>query len=341
MNVVGRLCFVVIVSLLVSVRAPAQVAEWNTASGNWNVPGNWSPAVVPDGSTFNVAIGNRPVAANAAVTFVPEDGTSDTIASLAISGGADLFTNGNQLLVTGQTTLSGSISTLRVDPHSLGVGVFAFDTDDLDIENAAVLSLNGGTASVDVLLEVNPGGAIAGFGHVIVGDADAAVETALENSGTIQVANGNLPMLRLVTDAVDVIDLDGTSETGVVDAANAFADAALDTGTFLMDAPLAEAFSGVLQIGQRDTATFNISFTMDGAEVQMDGGTFTATLNGPAGITSIANSAFTITGAALITNNLTFTGTANTITLNTASSLTLAGTVNIPDASALVFSGSP
>ena len=41
------------------------------------------------------------------MTFVPEDGTSDTISTLTITNsgnpmvsGADLFTNGNQLIVT-------------------------------------------------------------------------------------------------------------------------------------------------------------------------------------------------------------------------------------------------
>lgn len=317
-------------------------SEWNSFNGAWNAAGNWLPNDVPDnggGLTYNVQIGNRPIAVNGAVTFIPEDGTSDTVTSLTITGGADLFTNGNQLLVTGQTTLSGSASTVRVDPHSLGAAVFAIDTDDLDIENAAVLLLNGGTANVDVLLEVNPGGAISGFGAVIVGDNDAAVETVLENSGTIQVANGNLPILRLATDGVDVIDLDGTTDAGVVDAANVLSDAMLDTAAFLMDAPLADAFSGVLQIGQRDTATFNFNFTMDGAEVQMDGGAFSATLNGPAAITSIANSAFTISNAAVIANNLTFTGSANTVTLNAGATLTLAGTIGFNDASALVFAG--
>ncbi len=48
--------------------AQAQVvnSEWNTGIGNWNVPANWFPNAVPNnggGFTYNVQIGNRPVAA--------------------------------------------------------------------------------------------------------------------------------------------------------------------------------------------------------------------------------------------------------------------------------------
>src|SRR5688572_23609970 len=91
----------VAVALLVfSQSARAQVvvpSEWNTGNGSWNVAGNWFPLDVPDdggGFIYDVQIGNRPVAAGAGVTFIPEDGTSDTVTSLTISGAADLVTNG-------------------------------------------------------------------------------------------------------------------------------------------------------------------------------------------------------------------------------------------------------
>ena len=79
------------------------VSEWNTGNGNWNVPASWSGNDVPDnggGNIYNVQIGNRPVANNAEVEFVPEDGTSDTINALTITNGADLSLNGQQLNVT-------------------------------------------------------------------------------------------------------------------------------------------------------------------------------------------------------------------------------------------------
>src|SRR5262249_53599321 len=64
----------------------------------------------------------------------------------------------------------------------------------------------------------------------------------------------------------------------------------------------------------------------------------TATLNGAGNITSIQNSAWTVSGAARIDNGMTFSGTGNTITVGANSSLTLNGAVTIPDASALNLS---
>src|SRR5687768_17292656 len=87
-NMASRRCAATIVALALLVFAQparAQVvvpSEWNTGNGNWNVAGNWFPNDVPDnggGFTYDVQIGNRPVAADAAVTFIPEDGTSDSI----------------------------------------------------------------------------------------------------------------------------------------------------------------------------------------------------------------------------------------------------------------------
>src|SRR3954463_14123753 len=88
-------------------------------------PANWTPNTsapdngAPVGVTYNVQIGNLPVAANAAVTFVPVSGTSDTIETLIVSGGADFVTNGNRLITNGLTTITGASSSLRVDVNTV------------------------------------------------------------------------------------------------------------------------------------------------------------------------------------------------------------------------------
>ena len=153
----------------------------------------------------------------------------------------------------------------------------------------------------------------------------------MKNSSLIQLSGTTLTpeTLTLQTNGVDSLDLDGTTETGIVDVANVSADLELDTLTLVVDSELSDAFSGTLQIGQRDTITFNDDFTMSGTDVQLDGGTNLATINGPGAATDIATSAFTITGDAVIANNLTFTGGLNTVTINANSSLTLNGTVII------------
>ena len=314
-------------------------SEWNAGSGNWNIATNWFPNDVPDnggGITYAVQIGNRPVATNALVTLVPEDGTGDTITSLIMSNGADLATNNNSLSVTGQTTLDGAGSTIQVQPHATP-GVFAFDTNDLDVNNGAAAVMVGGILNVDVLLEINAASNLQGYGTVNVGDADAVVEQAMENSGSIivdSIVAGGVS-LTLQTNGVDTIDLDGDSELGIVDVSNVSALVGVDTLALVVDAPLSDSFAGTLQIGQRDTATFNQNFTTAGATIEMNGGNNTATLNGAGNITSITSTAFTISGNAVIDNDMTFSGTANTIVMNASSTLTLNGSVIIPDASAI------
>jgi hypothetical protein len=332
--------------LLVAVSpAKAQLAEWNTGNGSWNVAGNWAPNDVPDnggGFTYDVEIGNRAVAAGAQVTFVPEDGTTDTITSLlvtntgnALVSGADLLLNGNQLVVVGQTTIEGSGSTIRVDNHTTP-GTVAFSTNTLDLNNGGGLTMEGGIATVNIQFEINVG-TLGGHGTVNVGDNDGVVEIALENSSLIQPSSNSVApqTLTLHSNGVDTIDLDGTTENGIVDVSNALANVNADTVTLIVDGPLSDAFSGTLQIGQRDTLTFNDNFTMDGAAVQMNGGTQIATLNGPGNITNVASSVFTITGDAVIDNDLTFTGPGNTVTVNASGSLTLNGAASTSDASML------
>jgi hypothetical protein len=322
-------------------------SQWVPASGNWNLITNWTPNAAPNnggGFTYNVQIGTL-APSNAQVTFIPPTGTSATISTLSLTDGADLFTNGNQLNVLTQTTIDGAGTTIRVDPHTTS-GTAVLTTADLDLNNGGALVMNGGIANVGTLFEVNVGSVLSGHGTVNVGDIDLVAEQAFENSGLIQV-NGDTSAARTLTlhaGGVDTIDLDGDTETGVVDVDNAVANTNLDTLTLVVDGPLSDSFGAAvgatLQIGQRDTVTFNQNFQISaGAAIQMNGGNNVATLNGPGAITSIAGAAFTVSGAAVIDNDMTFTGTANTITVPTASSLTLNGTVTIPDASAIATAG--
>jgi len=321
--------------------------DWNTASGNWNVAGNWTPNGAPSngtpaGVTYDVQIGNLPAALNAQVTYVPVISTSGTVSTLSLSNGADLFTNGSQLNVLTQTTVDGAGTTIRIDPHA-SPGTPSFQTADLDLNNGGGLTMSGGVATVSTMLEINVGSVLGGHGEVDVGDFDLVADQAFENSGLLQPqSNTAAPQtLTIHTSGLDTIDLDGDSEAGVVDVDNALANVNSDTVTLVIDGPLADAFggggAGALQIGQRDTVTFTHDFSMAGANVQMTGGNNIATLNGAGAVTSITTSAFTVTNSAVITNDMAFSGTANTITVNANSTLELAGTVTIPDASALTL----
>ncbi|MGD9637110.1 MAG: beta strand repeat-containing protein, partial [Pirellulales bacterium] len=285
------------------------------------------------------------------VTFIPEDGTSDTVSTLTVSNSADLVTNGYQIIALTQTTIDGAGTTIRIDPHATP-GTAAFETANLDLNNGGGLTMSGGIASVSTQLEINAGSVLGGHGTVNVGDADAVVEQAFENSALLQ-PQGNTAAPQTLTihaNGVDTIDLDGDSETGIVDVNNALVNVNADTVTLVIDGPLADPFGGgasssQIQIGQRDTLTFTHDFSIAGLAaapvlVQMTGGNAVATLNGAGAITSIQNSTWTITGAARIDNDMTFIGTTNTITVNANSSLTLNGSVTIPDASALSMTSS-
>ena len=141
-----------LVLVLVASTVSAQVvnSEWNIGNGNWNVATNWFPIDVPDnggGFTYNVQIGNRPVAVGAQVDFVPVSGTSDTITSLTVSNNADLTTNGNQLNVLAATIIDGVGTTIRVDPHATP-GTAALTSLDLNLNNGGGLTMAGGIVEV-------------------------------------------------------------------------------------------------------------------------------------------------------------------------------------------------
>ncbi|MFT3784574.1 MAG: PEP-CTERM sorting domain-containing protein [Tepidisphaeraceae bacterium] len=327
-------------------RAAVINSNWNVGNGNWNIAGNWSPSGVPINgvNTYNVSIGNLAIASGAQVTYIPAVGTSSTISTLTVSNNADLVTNGLQLNVLATTTIDGVGSTIRVDPHA-SPGTPALQAATLLLNNGGGLTMSGGIASISGgQLEINAGSVLAGHGQVDAGNFDAIVTQAFENSGLLQL-QGNTAAPQTLTihaNGVDTIDLDGDSEAGVVDADNALANINADSVTLIIDGALADPFGGLagasLQIGQRDTVTFTRDFSIAGpAAISMTGGTSVATLNGAGKITSITGATFSITNAAVITNDMTFSGTANTITVNGNSSLELAGTVTVPHAAAFVF----
>src|SRR4051794_16047219 len=258
-------------ALMEDARAQLVGRDWNTGNGNWNVPGNWTPNTsapdngTPVGVTYNVQIGNLPVAANAAVTFVPVNGTSDTIETLIVSGGADFVTNGNRLITNGLTTITGASSSIRVDVNTVPATT-SLQVLDLDVTGGGGLSLNGGIASVAADMDITATGVINGFGTLNVGDVDAVVEQAFQNSGLIQLAGSSVTpgLMTIHANGLDTINLDGDNELGHIDVSNALVDLNSDTLTLVVDGPLTDALGsvagGLLEIGQRDTVTFNQSF---------------------------------------------------------------------------------
>ena len=109
------------------------------------------------------------------------------------------------------------VARSALTPHNTP-GTVAFNTNNLDLNNGGGLTMEGGIATVDVLFEINTG-TLGGHGTVNVGDNDLVVEKAFENSSLIQPSSNNAApqTLTIHANGVDTIDLDGDSETGLVD----------------------------------------------------------------------------------------------------------------------------
>jgi hypothetical protein len=155
-----------------SARAQLIQSEWNAGDGDWNVAANWSPVDVPDngaGRTYAVQIGNRPVAAGAVVTYIPEDNPNDIVSSLIITGGAELYTNANHLNVFGLTSIHGANSKLRIGPH-LNPHASAFFTHSMALSGGGALLASGGAVEILNTLDVNAGGLLEGPGELLAGD---------------------------------------------------------------------------------------------------------------------------------------------------------------------------
>jgi hypothetical protein len=333
-----------------AVHAQAVNSEWNTGSGNWNVPTNWLPNDVPDnggGLSYNVQIGNRPAAANATVTLLPEDGTSDTIETLALSAGADLWTNGNQLVVNGLATIAGAGSTIRVDAHAVPATA-SFQAAAAGITPGGVLQMNGGVASVTANVDVASGGMIAGSGVLNAAQVNVASGATVHvNGGTLDV-NATLNLnagSNIVVDAAAVADL----ATTIVNAtANVTVDGTMTLGTASQLTGLIGG-AGLFRLGSTSTVTANTtisttSFDWDG----LDAGN-TQTINN--GVVLTINSTtwdaddptpdvddnihLGGNGAQIVVNSIAGWTMARTLNANTAG----AGTATIGGASPLALAG--
>ena len=109
--------------------AMAIVRSWddagNDASKQWSVIGNWDP----DGAVAlndEIAIGSLANAANDTTIY---DITTQ-IRSFTLSNGADVDTNGNELVVNGLTTLGGLGTSLIISVNSAGSSDNSLDTDN-------------------------------------------------------------------------------------------------------------------------------------------------------------------------------------------------------------------
>jgi hypothetical protein len=285
----------------------------NDASKEWSIVGNWNPNGTPAGEP--ITIGDLANAAND-TTLVDQNFSID---SLTVSNGADVDTSGNELAVNGVTTIGGAGVQILVRPRSVG------DQDGLDAEGIVVnadaaLRLTGeiGTTAGGIvelesgLFEINAGGEAGGHGTIQL--VEAVAGQVMENSGELYVSSrpdvGTIaPGTLTITHAgsgTGTLDLDGDNEAGVVDVddGSGLFTTAL---TLVVEVPLADSFSGQMDIGYSDTVNIASPWTMDGDGIlNFNGGTGTL-----AGGTLTVNGAATRVnlngGTAVFQNNLTFT----------------------------------
>ncbi|MCA9185763.1 MAG: PEP-CTERM sorting domain-containing protein [Pirellulaceae bacterium] len=244
--------------------------EGGSADKNWSNFGNWSPDGLP-GVGDDVWIGSFLAAHNDTVIA---DSASISIASLSISNGADLDTNGFQVIVNGHTSLSDSGSYLFVDPNASGAVLDSFDTNTLTVGASATVSMSGGRIEVDGgssssgLFLVETGGLVAGNGAIDLDKPDSELSgiTGLyRNNGTLSVGAtgliliGNPPATTLTIDAPFApingrFDMDGSTGEGIVSVGQ---NATLD-----IDLPLLDAVNGTVNLASGATLDIESGWTL-------------------------------------------------------------------------------
>ncbi len=121
---------------------------WKGGTGNWNVAGNWTPGVVPNGSTISVAI----------------TGTSGDLSSVTL----------NNLAPTIQNLSLDSFSTLTIQS---GESLYLAGST---ITNAG--QINVGLSSSAAILYVGPSVTLSGGGTVSLNNAKSVFESTFQNS---------------------------------------------------------------------------------------------------------------------------------------------------------------
>ena len=184
----------------------AAMKSWTTGDGSWNVGANWSPIGVP-GPADDVFIGNLFAVENDWVTLA----ANTTVASLSITDGMALNTDGRTFSVAGTTLISGYNSdgvfgypsrlVVTQGPAATDCTLDQAQVEDegwIQIQEGAVLRMNG-------VLDIGPGCLLFGEGQVLL-ESDQAV--AMRVDGYIGAGTAGLTITQLGNGR---IDLDGVT----------------------------------------------------------------------------------------------------------------------------------
>ncbi|HEY3393187.1 MAG TPA: hypothetical protein VGK58_10790, partial [Lacipirellulaceae bacterium] len=284
--------------LLVFVCGIASAANitWIGGNADWVDAGataNWNPADEPDFD--DTAIFNT---ANSV-----DLGSNNTILALTMSGSIDVNTNNFDLVVNGLVQLTGASTNLFV-----GGTDSLLTADSIAINSGANVELNGGTIQINEeagngILDINAGGELIGHGTLSMTDAVAANTTLIVNDGAITARRAPLVLFgapqigTLTLGATDVdtcIDLDGVSETGVV---NVTRNQTLD-----LNIQMSDAFSGTINLFQNATLNVSNAWGLNTGTINADNGFVDNPAPNPdipAGISTIGGATFTQSGGTI------------------------------------------
>ncbi len=178
----ANLFSMVLILLFLAGTAFAADSTWNGGTGNWNASGNWTPSVVPNGSSYNVFIDGGNIGIN---SFVNLD-TSATIGNLTVDTGDTLDIDNGHILTMG---LNGGsiINNGNISLSSSGSGTYLrIGATDVLLTGTGILTL-GNQANNFIDASTN--------GNRLTNDTNHTIQ----GSGTIGQNQMNLTNLGTIT----------------------------------------------------------------------------------------------------------------------------------------------
>jgi hypothetical protein len=302
--------------------AHAAPITWIGGNADWDgvAAGKWNPADEPDNN--DEAIFNTPNSVNLA-------NATEEIQALTMSGGIDLNLNGNDMIVDGLVSLTGSSTNLTVGGSSS-----LLTADSVDVNADASLIMAGGSLTIVEetgagSLDILAGGTLRGTGVITLGDGVAAATDLLNLTGTLSAAATGLIIIGeppAGTLTINVSDVDGRVDLdqSVNAVVNAFRNQTLD-----INGTLSDAFSADMNLFHNSTIDIRDPWSLDSGTIDVDNGFVPGSVLPPipaipADTSFISGGAFTQTGGTItvvdddgtLQFNALFTQTGGTVANN-------------------------
>ena len=257
-------------------------------NSNWNNDANWSGDKAPhsnDDVFVRAAMGpGVPITAGL---------TADGVArNLTVSEGSNVNTHGFTLTLSGDLTVSDTNSDVFIEVGGM------LDADEVVIQNSAELEMSGGSL-IARSITIDPGTQLEATGGTSVVNASEI----LINDGQIDTRDGGNINFASVADSP--WDLDGTSESGVVDAS--------DGNLNFTTGGLTDSFDGTMRVGAGRVLTIAEDWVNATGIIDLNGGSdfdSRARLNGAFGGSTINffSGSVLVSGEAHIDADVVFIG---------------------------------